>query len=106
LLKNMVKDVLEVEYMRSIADVDKLRGHLPMHTRCLVIRDPKFGREEQLEEETGVQRWAVSDGAAAAGAIASGHGHVGNVSSERRVEIVEVGVLGGNKEGVDSDSEE
>jgi hypothetical protein len=27
-------------------------------------------------------------------------------SSERRVEIVEVGVLGGNKEGVDSDSEE
>ena len=28
------------------------------------------------------------------------------MSRERRVEIVEVGVLGGNKESVDSDSEE
>jgi hypothetical protein len=42
LLENVVEDVLEVKQLRGVADVDKLRGHLPMHTRRLVVRDPKI----------------------------------------------------------------
>jgi hypothetical protein len=42
LLKNVVEDILEVEQLRGVADVDKLRGHLPVHSRRLVVRDPKI----------------------------------------------------------------
>jgi hypothetical protein len=66
-LKNVLKDVLEVKQLRGVADVDKLRGHLPMHTRRLVVRDPKFGRR--------ARRGAVNGG--------SGGGHFSSVEREK-----------------------
>lgn len=47
LLENVVKDVLEVEQLRSVADVDELRSRLLVDTRRLVVRDPKFGGSAQ-----------------------------------------------------------
>jgi hypothetical protein len=63
--------------------------------------------EEQLEEETGVAvgQWATAPPPPVPLQVVMVMS-VMSESSERRVEIVEVGVLGGNKEGVDSDSEE
>jgi hypothetical protein len=47
LLENVVKDVLEVEQLRGVADVDELRSRLPVDTRRLVVRDPKLGGSAQ-----------------------------------------------------------
>jgi hypothetical protein len=66
-LKNVFKDVLEVEQLRGVADVDELRGHLPVHARRLIVRDPKFGRR--------TRRGAVSGG--------SGGGHMSSVEREK-----------------------
>src|SRR5712691_12655071 len=43
-LEDMVKDVLEVEEVHSVADIDELRGHLFARALRLVARDPELGR--------------------------------------------------------------
>jgi hypothetical protein len=42
LLKDAVEDVLEVE-KAPFADIDKLRSHLLVRARCLVISNPESG---------------------------------------------------------------
>lgn len=44
LLEDVVEDVFEVEEVRAVADVDKLRGHLLARAGRLVVRDPELGR--------------------------------------------------------------
>ncbi len=69
MLKNVVEDVLKVKQLRGVADVDKLCSDLPVHTRGLVIGDPKFRRRTRNGGR------AMSDGGAS--------GHVDGVKREK-----------------------
>ena len=44
LFENVVKDVLEVEEARGVADVNNLCSDLLMSARCLVVGDPELSR--------------------------------------------------------------
>jgi len=53
-LEDMVKDVLEVEEVHSVADIDELRGHLFARALRLVARDPELGRSAVSGDGDGV----------------------------------------------------
>ena len=43
-LENVVKDILEIEQVRSIADINKLGGDLLMRTGRVMVGDPELSR--------------------------------------------------------------